>query len=612
MAFPATFLDEVRARTGLAELVGRRVRLVKRGREHLGLCPFHNEKTPSFTVNEEKEFYHCFGCGAHGTAFDFVMKTEGLGFPEAVERLAGEAGLPMPERDPRAEERRKRDETLYPVLESAAEWFEAQLAGAGGTAARQYIEARGVSAATVGAFRLGFAPDRRSGLKEALTARGFDEARLIEAGLLFKPDDGGASFDRFRDRVMFPITDRKGRVIAFGGRALGEAKAKYLNSPETPVFHKGSVLYGLALAAPAVRENGTVVIVEGYMDVIALHGAGLCHVVAPLGTAVTDDQIRLLWRAAPEPILCLDGDAAGRKAAERAAERALPGLRPGCSLRFAFLRWGEDPDSVVRNEGIEAFAEALEAAEPLAEVLWRSATAGKAIDTPERRALLRRTLADLTRRIDDKTVRAYYREFFDARLAERLSANARRAPPRPMLRRGSKLQRRHALGSGDQGSGATRERLLLVTLLNHPEILGAIWEECQALLPANKDLRSLLEAIRECHQEQGSLDSDGLRCHLNERGIADIADRAVGSSRRVVEPWARPEADASEAEAGWRHLFARHRGIEADVAGIDEAVAELAETMDEATLDRLRVLETQRRSRDAIGDDVEPEAGVAR
>ncbi len=612
MAFPPAFLDEVRARTGLAELIGRRVRLVKRGREHLGLCPFHNEKTPSFTVNEDKEFYHCFGCGAHGSAFDFVMQTEGLGFPEAVERLAGEAGLAMPARDPRAAERQKRDETLYPVLEGAAAWFEAQLAHASGATARQYIEKRGVSAATVGTFRLGFAPSRRTGLKEALTARGFDEARLIEAGLLIKPDDGGASFDRFRDRVMFPITDRTGRVIAFGGRALGEAKAKYLNSPETPVFHKGSVLYGLALAAPAVRESGTVVIVEGYMDVIALHGAGLRHVVAPLGTAITEDQIALLWRAAPEPILCLDGDAAGRKAAERAAERALPGLRPGCSLRFAFLPWGEDPDSVVRGEGIEVLSELLDAAEPLAEVLWGSALAGKSLDTPERRALLQRTLAELTRRIGDNTVRAYYREFFDGRLAERLHRSPRRASPKGVRRQGSRLQRRYGLAAGGQASGATRERLLLVTLLNHPEIIGSVWKECQEFSPLDKNLRSLLSAIRECHESQGSLDSEGLRCQLNERGLGDIADCAAGAGWRVVEPWARPEADASEAEAGWRHLFARHRGIEADVAGVDEAVAELAENMEEATLDRLRTLEAQRQSRDAIGDDVDPEAGVAR
>ena len=612
MAFPPAFLDEVRARTGLAELIGRRVRLIKRGREHSGLCPFHAEKTPSFTVNEDKGFYHCFGCGAHGGAFDFVMQTEGLGFPEAVERLAGEAGLALPARDPRAAERAKRDQTLYPVLESAAEWFEAQLAQAGGTAARQYLEARGVSEATVGTFRLGFAPERRTALKEAMVARGFDEARLIEAGLLIKPEQGGASFDRFRDRLMFPITDRKGRVVAFGGRALGEAKAKYLNSPETPLFHKGSVLYGLALAAPAVRESGTVVIVEGYMDVIALHGAGLRHVVAPLGTAVTEDQIALLWRAAPEPILCLDGDAAGRKAAERAAERALPGLRPGCSLRFAFLPWGEDPDSIVRGEGIGVVREVLEAAEPLAEVLWRSAVAGKAIDTPERRALLRRSLAELTRRIGDKTVRAYYREFLAARLAEGMRGDPRRATPKALQRRGSKLPRRHGLGLGGEASGAMRERLLLVTLLNHPEILGPVWDECQAFSPADEDLRVLLDAIRECHQTHGSLDSGGLRCHLNERGLADIVDRAAGQARIIVEPWARPPADAADAEAGWRHVFARHRGVEADAAGVSEAVAALAEDMDEAALDRLRELKSQPQSRDAVADDIEPGTEMAR
>ena len=610
MALSPAFLDDVRARTGLADLIGRRVRLVKRGREHTGLCPFHNEKTPSFTVNEDKGFYHCFGCGAHGSAFDFVMKTEGLGFIEAVERLAGEAGLTMPARDPQAEERARRDETLYPVLESAAEWFEAQLAHAGGSAARQYLEARGVSAATVGVFRLGFAPARNTALKEALEAHGFDEARQIEAGLLIKPEDGRASFDRFRNRLMFPIADRKGRVIAFGGRALGEAKAKYLNSPETPVFHKGSVLYGLALAAPAVRESGTVVIVEGYMDVIALHGAGLRHVVAPLGTAVTEDQIRLLWRAAPEPVLCLDGDAAGRKAAERTAERALPGVRPGYSLRFAFLPWGEDPDSMVRHQGIEALEDALRAAEPLSEVLWRLAVAGKTVDTPERRALLRRSLAEMTRRIGDTTVRAYYREFFEGRLAEETRGDARRSGPGAMQRRRSRLPRRHGLGDGDQTSGLARERLLVVALLNHPEILGPLWDECQAFAPADGDLRALLEGIRDCFESDASLDFEGLRCQLSEGGLADIVDRTAGPARGVVEPWARPESTA--AEAGWRHVWARHRGVEADATGMDAAVAALAEKMDEASLDRLRALKARPSPQDADEDGLESETGLAR
>ena len=317
MAFPKSFLDEIRNRISMVELVGRRVALKKRGRDHWGCCPFHNEKSPSFKVSEDRDDYHCFGCGAHGSAFDFVMQTEGLSFPEAAERLAEAAGLEVPRIAPEQREKADHLSRLADANEAAAKWFQAQLRGSGGGEARDYLRQRGLGEDAIEEFRLGYAPDRNDGLKSALLERGFTEKELVEAGLLGQPDDGRSSYDRFRHRLMFPIGDRRNRVIAFGGRALGDARAKYLNSPESPLFDKGRSLYNHAMAREASRAAGTVIVVEGYMDVIALAEAGFRNTVAPLGTAVTEDQIGLLWQMTSEPVLCLDGDAAGLRAARR-------------------------------------------------------------------------------------------------------------------------------------------------------------------------------------------------------------------------------------------------------------------------------------------------------
>ncbi len=352
-------LDEFKARLPLVEIVARRVRLTRRGHEHVGLCPFHGEKTPSFTVSESKGFYHCFGCQQHGNAIDFVMATEGLEFADAVARLAELTGLPLPWRA--ASRGPAPDQTLLAANEVAARWFAGRLASPSGAAAAAYLTRRGVDQATTLRFGLGYAPAARSALKDALLAEGHAERQLIAAGLLVQPEDG-ASYDRFRERVMFPIHDRRGRVVGFGGRALGDARAKYLNSPETPLFHKGEILYGLALAREAARAKGTVIVAEGYMDVIALAQAGLGHAVAPLGTAISEAQLSLLWQLADEPIVCLDGDDAGLRAASRLIERALPLLKPGKSLRFALLPAGQDPDSALRTWGRESLAARLDEA----------------------------------------------------------------------------------------------------------------------------------------------------------------------------------------------------------------------------------------------------------
>jgi DNA primase len=335
MAFSPQFLDELRARVDLAGLVGKRVRLQKRGREHTGLCPFHNEKTPSFTVNEDKGFYHCFGCGEHGSAIDFVMKLDNLSFPEAVERLAGDAGLEVPMDTPEQRQRAERAKSHYGILQAASDYFEKQLHMPAGKPALDYIEGRGITEASRQRFHIGFAPDQRDGLKTALARQNISDAAMIETGLLIQPDAGGrAPYDRFRGRVMFPIGDRRGRTIAFGGRILGEGEPKYLNSPETPLFQKRRNLYGLAEAAEDARAKSAIIVVEGYTDVIALNQAGLGNAVAPLGTALTEDQVRLLWRYAPEPYLCFDGDAAGGKHA------ADPHPRPRLALRQSARRPG--------------------------------------------------------------------------------------------------------------------------------------------------------------------------------------------------------------------------------------------------------------------------------
>ena len=413
MTFTPQFLDEIRTRLPCSEVIGRRVRLVKKGREFGGLCPFHNEKTPSFWVNDEKGFFHCFGCGAHGDVIGFSMRIDNLSFPETVEKLANEAGLEMPRFTPQERERAERQLTLHEVVEAACAWFEKQLLAPSGRAGLDYLYGRGLSDDTIKRFRLGFAPDGRAALKTALLAAGFKEPLLLEAGLIVTPDDGRDSFDFFRGRVIFPIMDRRGRAIAFGGRIMGDGQPKYLNSRDTPLFDKGRTLYALDKARAGVgggagRPPAELLVAEGYMDVIALHEAGFNGAVAPLGTAVTPEQIQALWKLAPEPIICLDGDAAGQRAALRAADRALPLLRPGYSLRFATLTDGDDPDSLIRKSGPEAFAELLGRARPLIDIVWESETAGQSIDTPERRAGLEERLKKRLSVIEDRSVQQQY------------------------------------------------------------------------------------------------------------------------------------------------------------------------------------------------------------
>ncbi|MSP52016.1 MAG: DNA primase [Alphaproteobacteria bacterium] len=609
---PPDFLEEIRSRLTLSEVIGRRVKLIRAGREFKGLCPFHSEKSPSFTVNDDKGFFHCFGCGAHGSIFDFITKTENVSFIEAVESLANQAGLKMPARSSSDAERTQRAEGLYGVLELASKWFEAQLAGNAGRAARDYLKGRGVPDSAVTRFRIGLSPDHRTALQEALLARKVTEAQLLAAGLVVKPEDGGETFDRFRHRLMFPITDRRGRVVAFGGRTLGDHKAKYINSPETTLFHKGRLLYGLALAREAAREAGTIIVVEGYMDVIASAVAGVAHVVAPLGTALTEDQMRELWRLAPEPIVCLDGDAAGQRAAYAAAERALPLLQPGHSLRFAFLPEGDDPDTYVRKAGAGGFRTVLEAARPLSEVLWETRVKARRLDTPETRAALDRDLEEMVARIVDPTVRTYYQTAMRERLRQAFGSQAAVRPGFRGSRRAATPERppryehRGAPPPTPQppiSPTYRRERLLVLTIVNHPGLVERLAEEMADLPFADNELDGLCKAILEvAGGESGlsGLDSAGLRQHLRERGLERALDRLKEGQGAQLNRFARPVAALDEAEHGWRHTYNLHRRAVTLPAEIKAAAESYAANPNVETKARLDALKEEKR---AAGDE---------
>src|SRR6202051_1413160 len=417
MRFTPQFLDELRARLPVSGVAGRRVKLKKAGREFKGLSPFQQEKSPSFTVNDQKGFYHDFSSGKHGDIISFLMETEGVGFAEAVERLASMAGVPLPAVTPDAARHEQRRKALYDVMELSAKFFADTLASRGGAKARGYHADRAISPSVQLQFRIGYAGGERFALKEHLGAQGVPVEDMVEAGLLIAGDDIPVPYDRFRDRVMFPITDFRGRVIAFGGRALEkDVAAKYLNSPETPLFHKGDNLYNLSSARQAAHDGAALVVVEGYVDVIAMVGAGFAASVAPLGTALTENQLALLWKMADEPVLCFDGDKAGQKAAWRAADLALPHLLPGKSLRFALLPEGQDPDDLARSGGRAAIEEVIGAARGLADVVWSREIEGGTFATPERRAALEARINELTNGIRDEVMRRYYRQDMAERL----------------------------------------------------------------------------------------------------------------------------------------------------------------------------------------------------
>jgi len=587
MKFPPSLLDEIRARLPVSDVIGRRVKLQKRGREFVGLSPFNSEKTPSFTVNDQKGFYHCFSSGKHGDIFSFLTEVEGLSFPEAVERLAGEAGVPMPERSVEVEQQEKKRTGLLDVMQLAQDFFVDALQTKGAVA-RGYLGDRGLNAKTQQIYGLGYAPSSRYDLKQFLTSKGVTQEEMIEAGLVIGGADIAVSYDRFRNRVMFPILDVKGRVIAFGGRALSDDQpAKYLNSPETPLFHKGHVLYNISRARQAAYDQGSVIAVEGYMDVIALGMAGFDNAVAPLGTALTESQLRLLWRMSPEPILCFDGDKAGLKAAYRAIDLALPMLAPGQSVRFALLPDGQDPDDLIQAQGREAFERVISDALPLINLLWRREAETDAWDTPEQRALLERRIMEAAANITDQKVRHHY----EAALADRLQklwqpqeaargrnqrSNTRQFKRFSTAGRGSSWPGLHyksaraatgvsealkksALARNQQGwQIAAREALLFVTIINHPRMLDEVLEEFSNLEFSTPELDKMRSLIIDVASSAQPLENQGMKSQLLEHNCASILERLETALTHKSDGFIYPDAPEEEAVTGWRQAVELH------------------------------------------------------
>ncbi|APH58123.1 DNA primase [Granulibacter bethesdensis] len=616
MALSPDFLDELRARTPIASVIGRRVRLSKAGRNWKGCCPFHGEKTPSFYVYDDH--FHCFGCGVHGDVVSFVMQSQGAGFLEAVEQLAAEAGLDIPK--PSREETRQAEARagVHEVLAQAGDYYAMLLSQPEGQRGLTYLLDRGLSEATIRRFGLGWAPARGS-LATAMAGKGITPEQLAEAGLLRLDEDGPGRrpWDQFHERVMFPIRDRRGRIISFGGRILGDGQPKYVNGPETAVFSKRRSLYALDLAREAVRGGAALLAVEGYMDVIALHQVGFSGAVAPLGTALTEEQLDALWQLSPAPILCFDGDAAGARAALRVAELALPFLTTERTLHVARLPAGEDPDSLIRARGSDTFSAVLEDARrrSFADALFAMLREGQALETPEQRAVFQRRLNDAAARIADKTLAAEYR----SALREKFYALRR---PATGARRGGHY------GGGSRGggwqftqpapnrldpalaaemAGIERLRILTAILLSHPALLHDV-EEAFATLDLPDWLDRLRRAILTIPDHTDPLDSEGLIDHLQRAGLGREVERVF-----APHPFPLPNCAVcggavmpAEAEAAWWHIFGfLHRDrLDQEVMAAQRAWDEHG---DEQSQRRLTAL-VQARDKIRRGESDDPEA----
>ncbi|MBX3564650.1 MAG: DNA primase [Sphingomonas sp.] len=611
MSLTPAFLDELRARTHLSGLIAKTVKLQKAGREYRACCPFHNEKTPSFYVNDDKGFYHCFGCSAHGDAIRWMTDQRGLPFIDAVKELAQAAGMEMPEQDRRSAERAQQAKGLHEAMDEAARWFAERLQGIEGAEARAALKKRGVSEEVARAFGMGFAPDSRGKLKDALKA--FGDPMLVEAGLLIAVDNK-EPYDRFRGRLMIPIRDVRGRTIAFGGRIIGEGEPKYLNSPETPLFDKGRTLYNLDRAQAAARKSGRIIAVEGYMDVIALAQAGFGEAVAPLGTALTEHQLERLWRMVETPLLCFDGDNAGQKAALRAAHRAMPMLQPGRSLAFVTLPEGMDPDDLVRTQGPAAFEALLAKAQPLVDRLWQSEIAAEPLDTPEQRAGLKRRLGELANTIAEPNVRAEYLAEFRERTDAHFGRGPRSFQPSaqrgPSFARGKRDKRGNwippeappsATVRGVQAGGLDPilARAVLSGLIRHPAEIARHMEVLGSLRNASGALGKLFEAVIDVALEDRQLDQGKVLTILAKSGFDSVASDLLRADTLPFS-FTRPKTvDEAKAREDLNEAIAVMVAQPAVDAALAEATAALIEDTTDEAFARQQALSRQRQELEA-------------
>jgi len=626
MRFPDSFLDDIRDRLPISEIVGKRVTFDKkktnqaRG-DYWACCPFHGEKSPSFHCEDRKGRYHCFGCGVSGDHFRFLVELDGLSFPEAVERLADQAGIPMPVLDKRQQEREEKRATLYDVMEMATQYFEQQLQSPAGAKARAYLRDRGLSAQVQKEFRIGYAPDSRNALKEHLATKGAKADQIEACGMVVHGEGIAVSYDRFRDRIMFPIPDSRERIIAFGGRALSaDIPAKYLNSPETDLFHKSNVLYNYAKARKTIHEKNEVIVAEGYMDVIALHAAGFSNAVAPLGTALTERQMLLLWRLQPEPTLCFDGDDAGLKAAYRSIDMLLGGLEPGRSAKFALLPEGQDPDDLIQQEGPQAMRDVLKSALPLADMIWNRETGKGIFETPERRAALEARMRSVTNLVKNDSVRRHYEQDMRDRLFGFFQTtngapnrNDRQGNNDWRSKSGNGYSAARQTGKGKIGASPNllnsamlktgrsrvplREAALIIGVVNHPAILRRYFDEIVGLPLSSQtagDIRQhVIDFFAANVGEAEKLSALSIRQALGEANFGE----AIGamedqlSQNRIWQCGL--EAAFEDAIDGWRQAYALHIRSHTLHRELKSAEQALASDDSEENLERLLQIQTE-------------------
>jgi len=603
MSLPPGFLDELRSRASLSQVVGRKVmwdqRKSNQGKGDMWApCPFHQEKSASFHVDDRKGFYYCFGCHAKGDAISFVRETENVSFMEAVEILAQEAGMPMPARDPRAAEKADRRTELAEVMEQAVRWFRMQLRAGAGVDARAYLDRRGLNESARDHWELGFAPDSWQGLWDALKVKGVSDDLILGAGLAKPSSKGGKPYDTFRGRIMFPIRDAQGRAIAFGGRAMDpNDNAKYLNSPETELFDKGRSLYNVREARTAAGKGLPLLVAEGYMDVIALHGAGFQAAVAPLGTAVTDSQLQMLWRISPEPIVMLDGDTAGQRAALRVIDLALPLLEAGRSLRFAMMPEGQDPDDLLKSAGPGAVQDLIDSAVPMVKLLWQRETEGRVFDSPERKATLDKALRERITQIKDPSIRSHYgQEIKDLRWQlfrpQKQQGGAPRkafggvgrggwqSPPMAPL---ASTKASVLVGGDDQVTEHLREAVILAALLGHPDLAENFETGLEAMVCRDRTHAVMRDMIlRHAHQGAGAL-REKICDALGEESLENLtSQRHVAITPCIRNPGNSEMAAMTVAEELAKLESAR--GLSAEIA---EATEDLSGQADEGVTWRL-------------------------
>ncbi|MCG2663042.1 MULTISPECIES: DNA primase [Brevundimonas] len=603
MRFDERFIDELKARLRPSDVIGRTVKLKRQGREYVGLSPFSKEKSPSFFVNDDKGFFHDFSSGKHGDIISFLQETERLSFVEAVQRLAGEAGMQLPAEDPKEAEREQKRQGLSDWMDLAQKWFAANLRRTPGKAARDYLEKRGLPEDQWERFGLGYAPNDREGLKQALVQRGARPAELVEAGLLISPESGGQPYDRFRDRLMFPILDARGRIVSFGGRAMNpDDRAKYLNGPESPLFHKGATLYGLPEARRILgaesRNDQAIIVVEGYMDVIACQRAGL-PAVAPMGTALTEEQMERLWRVSHEPVLCFDGDAAGLRAAYRAIERSLPLLKAGRSFRFSLLSGGQDPDDILRDKGAPALRQALADTHGFAEVLFRREQDVEPLDTPERKAGFKARLRTAASAIQDKDLAEQYRRDLFDRFDALFPRAPQRAPWTPGQGRG-RFGPPPKLGQTVEGAQAMQSLFRAVSpvaaalayaAIDDIERLDDHLEEVSVQGFGDAALEGLAQELVRLRLSGQPSDAAVVRRRLRDSGFEPLLKEIEKAASKSGASFLSSDLTVAESRAHWLKVF----GLMTHLAALSRAIETAKQDMGQGTgIDALVRLKAER------------------